>query len=133
MEYTFEWDDCVFQSWTVADALVAGVPQGVIDGVVQDHRRADVNAECKRRIYAVASPETQMNMATASAVISGKSTSSRTEPEKAVLAGVAASLGWVEAMRTAAVALIADQTVNAFDDAAWPACPDDVLAVVGQF
>lgn len=133
MEYTFEWDDRVFQSWTIEDALAAGVPQDVLDAVVQKQRRALVNAECKTRIYAVASPETQMNMATAVGVISAKTASARSDVEKAILAGVAGSLEWVVAMKSAAATLIADQAADELDNAAWPPCPDPVLAVVDQF
>lgn len=122
-----------YTNWTPAQAIKAGIPKAVIDQAVLDLRKAEVNAECKRRIYAVASPETQMNMATVSAVISGKSTSSRTATEKAILDGVEASLGWVAAMRTAAATIVTDPAKVICDDAGWPACPDQALAVADQF
>lgn len=122
-----------YTNWTPAQALKAGIPKAVIDQAVLVLRKAEVNAECKRRIYAVARPETQMNMATVSAVISGKSTSSRTATEKAILDGVEASLGWVVAMRAAAAKIVADPAIEMMADATWPACSDQALAVVDQF
>ena len=118
---------------TVGELLERGVPQSVIDEATTRVRKAAVNHECKRRIYAVASRETQMNMATVSSVISGKDATKRTAQEKAILAGVEASLGWVSAMRNAAATITADTAIDMQVDDAWPACPDAVLAVVGQF
>ena len=130
---TFIHEGQEYVNFTADQARIAGVPQDVIDAVVQKQRRSKVNDECKRRIYAVASPETQMNMASVSSVISGKNATNRTVQEKAIIAGVEASLGWVSAMRNAAATITADTAIDMLADDVWPACPDAVLAVVGQF
>ena len=96
-------------------------------------RTSAIKAECRRRIYAAASAETQMNMATAGAFISSKTASARSEEEKAVLTGIEASLAWVAQMRENVATLAAAPELDISDDANWPECPDAALAVVGMF
>jgi len=121
------------QNWTVEEAQAAGIDQDTIDQAVTANRKANVSQECRRRIYAVASAETQMNMASASAVISSKTASSRSDAEKAVLDGLEAAIGWVAAMRTAAEALTGDPSKDLGKDQHWPEVPAAAAAVVGQF
>lgn len=130
---TLTHDGQVLSNWSPEALLARGVPQSAIDAAVLACRKTRVNTACKRRIYAVASPETQMNMATASAVISGKTTSDRSDTETATLAGVGAALGWVSAMRGAAGALVSDTDLDMADDENWPTCPEAVIAVADQF
>ncbi len=114
-----------------AEAL--GYPEAVIAAAEAGVRISAIKAECRRRIYAAASAETQMNMATAAAFISSKTASARTEGEKAILTGVEASLAWVAEMRGKVATLAADPETDIHDDANWPECPDTALAVVAQF
>ena len=114
-----------------AEAL--GYPDEVIAAAEAGVRISAIKAECRRRIYAAASAETQMNMATAAAFISSKTASARSENEKAVLTGIEASLAWVAEMRGNVGALVADPELDVHADANWPECPDAALAVVDMF
>lgn len=96
-------------------------------------RASQISAECRRRIYAVASNEAQMNMAAASALISSKTSSARSEEEKAVLAGLEAALGWVNAMRANVQTLANDPAANFMDNGQWPAPPDIATTIIAQF
>ena len=133
MNLTFEFDGRQYVNWSPEDALAAGVPQTVIDAELANLRIAAIKAECRRRIYAVASPEAQMNMAAATAVISGKTASARSDSEKATLAGAEAAIGWVAAMRATIAALAADPATDVTADAAWPAIPPEALAMIANF
>ena len=114
-----------------AEAL--GYPEEVIAAAETGVRISAIKAECRRRIYAAASAETQMNMATAAAFISSKSASARSEDQKAVLTGIEASLAWVAEMRGNVDTLAADPEVDVYADANWPECPEAALALVGMF
>lgn len=118
---------------TPAELAARGVPQAIIDQALAAVRRDLIKAECSRRIFAVASAPTQQNMAAAAAVIAGKAVATRTDQEKAVLAGLEAALGWVQAMRGAVATLAADASADFRADAAWPACPAPVAALAAQF
>ena len=96
---SFEYDGKIYGEMTPEQLVEAGVPQVAIDAALTGLRIADIKIECGRLIYAVASAETQMNISAATAVISGKTTTARTDAEKALLAGAEASIGWVAAMR----------------------------------
>ncbi len=111
----------------------AGVPQEVIAAALAERRAEAVKRECKRRIYAVLSAETQMNMTAAAAAISSKPASSRSAEEKAVLAGLQAALGWVDAMRARAAELVTDTDADYLSDEAWPAPPAEVAQVAARF
>lgn len=130
---TVTFEGRVFMMTTPEELVEAGVPEAVIQSVISAERTAVIKKECRRRIYAIASAETQMNMATATATISAKSAASRTPSENAIVEGVAAALVWVSAMRAAISPLVNDATANIDDDNSWPACPPNVLAIVGQF
>ncbi|MGJ8529378.1 hypothetical protein [Maritalea sp.] len=109
-----------------------GVPQAVIDEAVGKLRVGHIKQEC-RRIYAIANAESQMNMATASAVISGKTAPNRTDAEKVILSGTEMAIEWVAAMRANIATLADDENANITDDANWPACPAEVTALAAMF
>lgn len=83
-----------------------------------------VFAECKRRIFAVASTNAQVNMAAARAagILSS-------DDEAAFLAG----LQWIAAMRETCAALISAQDEAATEDGKWPTCPPAVVALAAKF
>lgn len=83
-----------------------------------------VSAECKRRIFAIASTNAQVNMAAARAagILSS-------EDEAAFLVG----LQWIAAMRAACAGLIAAQDATFAADAHWPPCPAEVVALAAKF
>ncbi|NKX47700.1 hypothetical protein HGG67_05605 [Rhodobacteraceae bacterium R_SAG8] len=96
-------------------------------------RSSLIKDECRRRIYAAASAETQMNMATAAAVISAKEASTRTEDEASILSGLDDAIGWVALMRGRVMELKDDATLDIHDDANWPPLPDGARDVVAKF
>lgn len=114
-------------------AIELGYPDEVIVAAEASVRMSAVKNECRRRIYATASAETQMNMATAGAFVSSKTASARSDDEKAMLSGIEASLAWVSEMRGNVDTLAADAELDIRDDANWPECPDAALAVVEMF
>lgn len=85
---------------------------------------APIFAECKRRIFAVASTNAQVNMAAARAagILSS-------DDEAAFLAG----LQWITAMRAACAELVAQEAVEFIDDGEWPACPAAVITLAARF
>lgn len=109
------------------------VDESVFQEARQIIRTPKVKAECRRRIYAAASAETQMNMATAAAVISAKEASARTDEEAAILAGLDDAIGWVAQMRSRVIELTDDAALNMHDDANWPPLPDGARDVVAKF
>lgn len=117
---------------TPDDLRASGVPQEAIDVALAQLRAQEVKAECKRRIYAVMSAETQMNITAVSAAIAAKPASSRTAEEKATLAAAQQALAWVDAMRARAAELAGDPQAD-FKAAAWPAVPDEVKQLVERY
>lgn len=115
------------------DAASLGFTPNEIAAAMAEKRKRAVSAECRRRIYGVAQIEAQMNMAAASALISSKTASARSDQEKAVLAGLEAAIGWVAAMRANVATLAANAELDFRDSANWPAVPDAAAAVAGQF
>ncbi len=116
-----------------AGAEALGYPEAAIAAAESVANNAVISAECRLRIYAVASQETQMNWAAKVAVISAKTAASRTNDEAAILAGLENAIGWVEAMRANIATLAADPEIDISDDANWPDIPADVAALVAQF
>lgn len=96
-------------------------------------RMVAVKAECRRRIYAVASAEAQMNVSTAGIVYAAKAAADRSAEEGMVIAGAAAGIGWVAAMKAAIPALVANPNTDYTADESWPQCPPEAAAVYGQF
>lgn len=130
---TFEFGGRRYEGWTEVDARFAGVPADVIESAKLDVRRRSVSAECRRRIYAAASAEAQMNMATAAAITSAKAEADRTDQDSTVLNGVHLALKWVSDMRAAFEALAADPDADFMNDAAWPVLPPEVPALIDRF
>jgi hypothetical protein len=120
-------------STTREDALALGYPEEVIAAAEAGVRKTSVKNQCRRRIYAAASAETQMNMATAAAVISAKEASARTEDEASILSGLDDAIGWVAQMRSRVTELADDATLDITDDANWPPLPDGARDVVDKF
>lgn len=83
-----------------------------------------IKAECARRIYAVVSDNTQKNMM--SNAIAGNFTA---DDVSAWRAGVA----WINAMRAVwpALAAAGDETYR--DDAHWPPCPAEAMALAARW
>ena len=114
-----------------AEAL--GYPDDVITVAESGARAELIKAECRRRIYAEASAETQMNMATAAAVISAKEASDRTEDEASILSGLDDAIAWVAQMRSRVTELADAAALDIGDDANWPPLPDGARDVVDKF
>ena len=96
-------------------------------------RLALVKAECRHRIYAIASQEAQTNVATALGVALVTAIIDRTDEEKATIAAARAGLAWVKAMRETVPLLAADPAVDFRADDEWPACPPAAAAVYSSF
>ena len=115
------------------DLLAAGVPQADIDAAIASVRVDDIKAEASRRIFSVASANTQMNMTGAATRIAAINPSARTTAEAAEIADYNASLAWVAAMRANVLILAADPTIDYTDDANWPVAPPEVLALAARY
>lgn len=126
-------DGPLYDSFTAQMLREAGVSESAIAEAEADVRKNEAKAECRRRIYAAASAETQMNMATAAAVISSKESSARTEDEASILSGLDDAIGWVAQMRGRVTELCDDATLGIADDANWPALPNGARDVVAKF
>lgn len=133
MYFSIEYNGRSYSEMTEESAKEAGIPDEAIVEAKKLVRIGLVKAECRRRIYAEASAETQMNMATAGAFISSKTASARSEEDKTVLAGIEASLAWVAQMRGRVTELADDATLDIADDANWPPLPDGARDVVDKF
>lgn len=82
-----------------------------------------VKLECQRRIFAVASRNTQINLASAS---------SAGLLNEAQQGAWVAALGWVVAMR-AACPVLAESRADFTDDTVWPQLPEGVAELTAQF
>jgi len=120
-------------SVTRLEAMEIGIPEDTIAAAETELRVLRVKSECRRRIYAAASAETQMNMATAAAVVSAKTASNRSAEESAMLAGLGEAIDWVAAMRARVVELAADPELDFLPDESWPDLPDGARDVVAMF
>ena len=85
---------------------------------------AAIKAECQKRIYAVASPNCQMNM---TAYVAGDL--ANPQDKKSFIN----SLSWVQAMRGVCLGLIAGNATEFSNDSLWPICPDDVIVLASKF
>ncbi len=130
---SFEYNGRRFEQWTEEAAARDGVPSDVIWAAKLADYRLQVSAECRRRIYAAASAETQMNMATATAVISAKAETDRTDDDNVVLSGVQRALTWVSDMRAAFETLSSNPEADFLSDAAWPELPAEVPPLIERF
>lgn len=95
----------------------------------QEARRLAVNAECRKRILAVATEDDQRNMTLAATLIVAITEASRTSEQSAILSGCNAALAWVFSMKAAATTLKANDADFSSDEA-WPALPDGVLQML---
>lgn len=103
------------------------------DAEKADARLLMIKAECRRRIYAQASIETQINFSTALAAISSKEPSDRTAEENAVVVGVQAALAWVQEMRSKVLVLAANPDSDFYADDEWPEPPVAAKEMVALF
>lgn len=129
MALSFEHDGKKFCNCSIEYLLAAGVPQTVLDIQLAAEHQILVKAECRRRIYAVASQEAQQNMNLRAAVIGAKAEADRSAEEQADLAAAAAAHAWVSGMRSAAQSLAADASADFTADASWPVCPPEAVAL----
>ncbi len=91
-------------------------------------REAAARAECRRRIYAAVDQQTQLNIATARAVVD------QNDPvADDLVAGASALANWVASMRTAWPALAANAEADIAADSSWPPCPEAVTALVQTY
>lgn len=107
------WDDEIVKDgnvWRVASA--------------SDQLARPIKLECERRIFAVASANTQMNVVAAMAA-------GRLDAEDT--ATYAAGLDWIDAMRATCDDLIAAGDADYAHDAKWPPLPPGVADLVARF
>ena len=114
----------IYAEHTVEDMLEAGVPQSAIDVALASERLITIKVECGRRIYAIASAETQMNIATSAAVIGGKTAASRSSDETATLVAAGQAIAWVATMKANVATLAGDANADISADTSWPDCPE---------
>lgn len=118
---------------TPEELLEAGVPQEIIDEAVAAIRLVEIKAEASRRIFNIASANTQMNMTGAATRIAGINPSARTSEQTAEMADYEASLDWVTAMRSNVLTLVAVPATDFKDDANWPDVPAAVAALAATY
>lgn len=133
MQFSLEYNGRRYDGLTELDAQEIGIPESAVNAALADLRLKAIKAECRRLIYAEASAETQMNMATAAAVISAKEASARTEDEALILKGLDDAIEWVASMRGRVSELAVDAALDIADDANWPPLPDGARDVVNKF
>lgn len=131
--YNIDFNGALHVGVTAAEAAAAGVPASVIAAAISAARRELIKAECRRRIYGIASAEAQINISGAATIASAKTSSQRSAEETAMLATYGLSLQWIMDMRAAVEALDADASADFTADASWPVCPADVIALAEQF
>ncbi len=130
---TFEHAGLTYANFSAEDARAAGVPEEVIAEAFTRSRHGDVRAECRRRIYAVASAETQINLAAAAALASAKTAEARSTEDTALLVAFATSVQWIADMRGTIDSLAADRQSDFLAGSSWPVCPQAVSDLVEQF
>ena len=74
-----------------------------------------------------------MNMASAVAVISSKTVSTRSDDEKETLIGLDAAISWVTEMRATVKTLADNSDLDFSEDKNWPPIPPEVLVTVDKF
>lgn len=133
MNVTFWHENVLFEDFDPEAAIERGVPEAVVNQAVSEGRKSRISGECRRRIYAAASAETQMNMATAAAVVSSKTASNRSAEESAMLVGLGEAIDWVAAMRRRVVELATDPDLDFLSDESWPDLPDGARDIAALF
>ena len=132
MNFTIKHDGKTYRNFSEEGLRNVGVPDNIVDEFVLGEKLKMIKSECGRRIYAVASKESQSNVSTKLGLIALKSASSRTDEEKAIVDGAEKGIQWVNDMKAAMPALLAngeDYTA----DAAWPQIPEEAAQVYSQF
>lgn len=130
---TIEYNGKTYANFDEHLLLVVGVPAEIIHAAKAAGRRELIKAECRRRIYGVASSEAQLNISGAATAISAKASADRSTDENAFLAVFEASLAWIMDMRAAVESLSADPEASFLADNAWPPCPADVAALAANY
>ncbi len=130
---TIDYSGRRYEAFEVSALLAEGVPQETVADAIATERLKTIKAECRKRIYAQASAETQMNMATAAAAVAGNAAFDRSAEEVALLTSTKAALDWVGAMRARVVALADDPEADFTLDASWPECPPELAVLTEQF
>ena len=122
---TAQWQRCSYNAGvlSVPDDIAPQV-QGIDITNLRPVLAPKVKTECQRRIYLIASPNTQMNIASSSAV--GALSAADTTTFKSALA-------WVAAMRSAAQSLIANMDTDYASDLKWPVLPDGVQDLANRY
>lgn len=116
--------EALFATTGAAEAFTSYTAQGeALEATFVPTREAVVKKECQRRIFAVADEFCQMNMTGAAAA------GAFTEAQQTTYAN---AVTWIGQMRGTCAALISGGG-NERDDASWPACPPDVLALAAMF
>jgi hypothetical protein len=123
----------IYSMMPEAELLAAGVPQAVIDAAKAAGRAADIKAECRRRIYAEASQETQANMMAAATVIAARPAEDRSPADQEMLAAFTIAMEWVTAMRANIATLAADAGADFHAEASWPAVPPEAAALAALY
>lgn len=131
--FSLNHDGIQYAGFTRSQLVAAGVPENAIATAEALARRELIKAECRRRIYGVASAEAQINISGTATLASAKTASQRSAEETALLSAHALAVQWIMDMRAAVETLSADPDADYFADAAWPACPAEVAALAAQF
>ena len=77
MNLSFTINGRRFENFSLEDINALGLTNEEKEAAILQGRKPKVSAECRRRIYNRATAETQMNMATAAALISAKAADDR--------------------------------------------------------
>lgn len=131
MTITLTHNGVTYANWQPDNLAAAGVPASVIAAAQDQARRQVAIEECRRRIYAAASVETQLNMAAAAAVAAATPEDQRDPAATALIAAFAAATAWITAMRAAITPAAASDSPA--DDTHWPPLPPEVAALAEQF
>lgn len=133
MELSFTLNGRRHENFTFEEIEALDITDEEKKSAITQGRKPKVSAECRRRIYEKASAETQMNMATAAALISAKAEGDRSAEETEILSGLNDAIGWVGDMRAAYQSISADPEADVYDDASWPPFPDGARDLVAKF
>lgn len=109
--------------WTVSDGVLVAPPPVVVT-IAGAALVAAIRAECRNRIFAVASQATQIN------IIGAAAAGGLDEDD---MTAYRASVEWIAAMRAACAELVADEDDTFADAAHWPVCPPEVVALSARF
>ncbi len=111
------------------DAVWTGSEWRIVEPVVEPELDpvfvpGAVKDECRARVHAVLSEETQRNLVARATV---------GLLDESQLKSYRAALGWIDAMRLACRSLIAAETAAFGSDEHWPECPDEVVSLANSF